>query len=249
MALRLDAETRNAGLAVRRTGARLRPVPAPLRLAALASCALAAAPGSAEGQLAQLLQAIKEGGGWARFSVEDGRGAYRSAAVPVAGLSLDGCFQVVRPATGTWTLTARDMLGDGRIEATVGAGEPVRFRYEAGFRTRLDVVVEWSEPRDTTLVVWIGLETLAQEGRDVCQPPPDGQPLQAEADAHGRAAVAGQSTAALPVRRRLGARPKRAARRSLHVKQDDRPNATAAAATTSASTTAASQASPVIRST
>lgn len=229
--------------------ARLRPVSLCLRVAAVASCASAAVPASAEGQLGRLLQAIKEGGGWARFSVEDGRGGYRSAAVPVAGLSLDGCFQVVQPATGTWTLTARDLLGDGRIEATVGAGEPVRFSYEAGFRTQLDVVVEWSEPRDTTLVVWIGLETLAQEGRDVCQPPPGDPPLQAGAVARGPAAVgAGQSRVVPSARRRPGARPRRLARRSLHAKQADKPKATTAAATTMASTTAGSQARPVIRS-
>lgn len=266
-------------LAVPWTGvrARVRPVSLLLRLATLASCVLAAVPTSAEGQLGRLLQAVKEGGGWARFSVEEGRGGYRSAAVPVAGLSLDGCFQVVQPATGTWTLTARDLLGDGRIEATVGAGEPVRFSYEAGFRTQLDVVVEWSEPRDTTLVVWIGLETLAQEGRDVCQPP-GGQRLQAGAGGRGRRLIAvgaGRSMVVRPASHAVasaatrrgrggrwtpaaasagqsvvapGSRPGCLARRSLHAKQAERTKATAAAATTMASTTAGSQARPVIRS-
>lgn len=171
MARRSDGYAHEGGLAARLDRIRLSLVRGLARLAVLASCLLAVAPESAEGQLARLLQAIKDGGGWARFSVENGRGGYRSAVVPVAGLSLEGCFQVVQPTTGTWTLTARDMLGDGRIEATVGAGESVRFSYEAGFRTRLDVVVEWSEPRDTTLVVWIGLDTLAGDERDACEPP------------------------------------------------------------------------------
>ncbi len=141
---------------------------------AAAAWALAVAPGLADAQLARLLQTLRDGGGWARFAVEGGRGGYRSSPVPVAGLSLSGCFQVVQPRTGAWTITARDMLGDGKIEATVAAGEPVRFSYEAGFRTRLDVVVEWSEPRDTTLVLWVGLDTLADEDRDSCRPPPPG---------------------------------------------------------------------------
>lgn len=144
------------------------------RLVVAAACAFAALPAPADGQIARLLQAVRDGGGWARFNVEGGRAGYRSAAVPVAGLSLAGCFQVVQPRMGVWTITARDMLGDGKIEATVEAGEPFRFSYEAGFRTQLDVVAEWSEPRDTTLVLWIGLETLADEERDVCQPPPGG---------------------------------------------------------------------------
>ncbi len=144
--------------------------------ALLSSCFLAVAPTAAESQLARLLQAVRDGGGWVRFEVEDGKSGYRSDPVPVVGLSLDGCFQVVQPRTGSWTLTARDMLGDGRIKATVEAGEPVRFSYEAGFRTQLDVVAEWSEPRNTTLVMWVGLETLADDDRDICEPPQGGGP-------------------------------------------------------------------------
>ena len=48
-------------------------------------------------------------------------------------------------------------------------GERVPFRYRTGRRAQLSVDVRWSEPRDTTLVVWVGLETPGQQ-RDVCDP-------------------------------------------------------------------------------
>ena len=38
-----------------------------------------------------------------------------------------------------------------------------------GRRAQLSVEARWSEARDTTLVVWVGLETPGQQ-RDVCEP-------------------------------------------------------------------------------
>jgi len=41
----------------------------------------------------------------------------------------------------------------------VEPGEPVEFSYTTGTLSRLSVEARWSEARDTTLLVWIGLET------------------------------------------------------------------------------------------
>ena len=137
---------------------------------------LAASVGSvspATGQIADLLQAMNQGGGWISLDVVDGHGSYQSTAMPVGGLRFDGCFQVWRGHSGEWKVRAEDKLGDGELEVTTTPGEPVDFAYRAGFQAQLDVSVEWSEPRDTTLFMWVGLSAFASGARDVCQPPPE----------------------------------------------------------------------------
>lgn len=145
-----------------------------MKIAALAAAALVAAvPCSAEGQLAELFRAVANGGSWATIEVEAGRGSFKSAAMPVAGLSLEGCFQVWEGHSGTWRVRAEDLLGDAEIDVEVEPGESVLFEYEAGLRAQVEVTVEWSEPRDTTFFAWVGLKGLASDPqRDVCEPPP-----------------------------------------------------------------------------
>lgn len=135
---------------------------------------LAVVPTSAQGQLGQVLQAAANGGSWVRFQVEAGRGAYRSARLPVAGMTLDGCFQVWEGHSGSWTVRAKDLRGTTEIDVTVAPGEPVEFSYEGGMTAEIDVQIEWSEARDTTLIAWVGLLALAgdEDERDICQPPP-----------------------------------------------------------------------------
>ncbi len=134
---------------------------------------LGAGADPARGQLAQLLRAVGDGGSWVNLTIEAGRGAYRSAVLPVAGLALDGCFQVWEGHSGSWTVRADDTQGDGKVDVTAPPGEAVEFRYKAGLQAQLDVTVEWSEPRDTTLFLWVGLAVLASgaEDRNICQPP------------------------------------------------------------------------------
>ncbi len=139
----------------------------------VAAAALAAVPSSAEGQLAELFRAVANGGSWTTIEVEGGRGSFKSAAMPVAGLSLEGCFQVWEGHSGRWRVRTHDLFGDAEIDVEVTPGESVPFEYEAGLRAQVEVAVEWSEPRDTTLFVWVGLKALAGDPqRDVCQPPP-----------------------------------------------------------------------------
>ena len=136
----------------------------------------------AEGQLIQLLRAIGNGGSWINLPVEKGRASLSSPVVPLSGLTIDGCLHVWSGHTGKWTVRAKDTLGDKELDFVAEPGKPVRFDYEAGLRAQLDLTIEWSEPRDTTLFLWIGLargqkederkdgEEKNEEGRDICRP-------------------------------------------------------------------------------
>lgn len=138
-------------------------------------------PAPAEGQLIHLLKAIGNGGSWVSLPVEKGRATLRSPVVPLAGMALNGCLHVWTGNSGKWTVRAEDALGDEKLEVVAEPGKPVRFDYKAGLRAQLDLDVRWSEPRDTTLFMWIGLARGKREdgekdgekekdGRDICRP-------------------------------------------------------------------------------
>lgn len=117
-----------------------------------------------------LLRSIQQGGGWVAIPVEGGEGSLVTRAVPTAGMTLNGCVRVYPGMSGRWELQARDALGDGHIEASVRGGEAVPFSYQTGQRGQLQVDARWSEPRDTTLLLWIGLGRTDGSGRDPCEP-------------------------------------------------------------------------------
>ncbi len=145
-----------------------------LGVAVTALSGVLALPAPAEGQIAQVLEAVNSGGSWIRLPVEGGHASYRSPAFPLAGMAFDGCVKIWERHSGSWTISARDAMGDARLDVTAAPGEPVRFDYKAGFQAQLEVDVEWSEPRDTTLFVWVGVSTAMNQDadRDICQPPP-----------------------------------------------------------------------------
>jgi hypothetical protein len=118
----------------------------------------------------ELLQTLRNGGGWVSIPVEGGTGRLVTDELPTLGLTLQGCVQVYVRHSGRWNIRARDTLGEGRLDAEVEAGEPVRFSYTTGSRAQLTVDARWSEARDTTLLVWVGLETSLAEDRDPCVP-------------------------------------------------------------------------------
>jgi hypothetical protein len=132
--------------------------------------ALSAAPGPASGQsVFDLFQSMMEGGGWIRIPIEAGRGTYLSLPLPTVGLTLKGCMQIYAGHSGQWDILVRDNLGDGTLEVSVAAGESIPFDYRTGPTAQLSVDARWSEARDTTLVVWIGLEAPGID-RDACEP-------------------------------------------------------------------------------
>ena len=160
---------------------RLRPR-STLTLAAFLAAASLFPAAPAEGQLMQLLKAIGDGGSWISLPVEKGRASLSSPVVPLAGMSIDGCLHVWTGHSGKWTVRAKDTLGDETLDVVAEPGKPVRFDYKAGLRAQLDLNIEWSEPRDTTLFMWIGLargkkeeekkDGEEKEGRDICTPAP-----------------------------------------------------------------------------
>jgi len=102
--------------------------------------------------------------------IEDGVGSVSTETLPTLGLTLRGYGQVYGAHTGQWAIQARDSLGEGRLDVEVEPGEPVEFSYTTGALARLTVEARWSESRDTTLLVWIGLETRNPRRPDACVP-------------------------------------------------------------------------------
>ena len=155
---------------------RIRRPPVPGGAVALLALAAWFAPAPAEGQVVQLLRTVGNGGSWINLPVKKGRASFRSPVMPLAGLSVNGCLRVWRGHSGSWTVRARDTVGGQELEAKLVPGTPAKFEYDAGLQAQLDLVVEWSEPRDTTLFMWIGVERAKKEkekdDRDICQPPP-----------------------------------------------------------------------------
>jgi hypothetical protein len=120
--------------------------------------------------IGDLLRSIQQGGGWVSIPIEAGKGNFSSIAIPTMGIQLSGCVQVWNGHSGRWDITAQDNLGEGRLDVSAAPGEPVPFTYAPGARSQLDVAFRWSEPRDTTLMLWVGLDGPADGDRDSCQP-------------------------------------------------------------------------------
>jgi len=91
------------------------------------------------------------------------------------GLVFTGCAKVWNGHSGRWSFDARDALGTASLQAErVEPGEPVPFTARSGLRSRLELEIRWSEPRDTTLSLWIGLEREGRRGEQACEPPEGG---------------------------------------------------------------------------
>jgi hypothetical protein len=135
----------------------------------LAAALVGLAPGGAHGQVEAVMAAIRNGGGWVSIDIQDGRGSASTLPMPAMGMRLNGCMQVWSGNTGRWRIRAHDKVTDQVIETSSLPGENVTFSHEFGLRTQLDVEFIWSEPRDTTLFLWVGLGD-AESDPDVCIP-------------------------------------------------------------------------------
>ena len=135
----------------------------------LAFVAALAIPGPVLAQ-GDLLQSMRQGGSWIEIPIEGGWGRLQTEIVPTFGLAVTGCFNVWWGHSGEWQVEVREPMNGGRLEAMAAPGEGVPFSYRTGPRSRLDVRVRWSEPRDTTLIVWVGFERVASTEMDSCTP-------------------------------------------------------------------------------
>lgn len=135
---------------------------------------MVAAPSQARAQsLFDLLAALRQGGGWISLPVERGRAQVKTRALPTSGLELNGCLRVWHGHSGRWHIRAEDTYTGQTLERRAASNEPVSFSVDTGPWAQLDVEVEWSEPRDTTLIMWVGLRRpgrAAENGRDPCEP-------------------------------------------------------------------------------
>jgi hypothetical protein len=128
-------------------------------------------PTPAAGQgLADLLGSIQRGGGWISIPVRQGQGVLETPAVPTGGFTISGCMQIWPGHSGIWDIEARDPIGGGSLDVQARGGQSVPFSYVTGPMARLAVDVHWSEPRDTTLMVWVGLDRPSKPDHDSCEP-------------------------------------------------------------------------------
>lgn len=140
-------------------------------LVSLVAASLTLTPTTVSAQsVKDLLASMEQGGGWVSVPISNGTGHVSTMTVPTVGVTVAGCVQVWRGHSGRWDIEARDALGSGRLAMSAEAGEPVPFTYTAGMRSQLEIDFAWSEPRDTTLYLWVGLARPNQDPEETCEP-------------------------------------------------------------------------------
>jgi hypothetical protein len=140
----------------------------------LVSAVLIMAPARASAQdqagVADVLSGLRSGGGWVGIPIVEGQGSFSTVRVPTMALSLAGCVNIWYGHSGSWEIEAREqMLGSVlRIEAEPGVGVP--FEHDFGLQAQVDIDFRWSEPRDTTLLLWVGIDLAGEGSESVCEP-------------------------------------------------------------------------------
>ena len=72
--------------------------------------------------------------------------------------------------SGSWTLTATDLVSQQELEITAEPGEGGLFAHTFGMQAQIDFDFEWSEPRDTMLLMWVGLNMGGEGKPESCEP-------------------------------------------------------------------------------
>ena len=140
----------------------------------LVTAAITVAPskGSAQDQarIADVLAGLQSGGGWVRIPITRGEGSFSTVRVPTMALSVTGCVNVWYGHSGSWEIEAHEqVLGSAlHLEAEPGVGVP--FEHAFGMQAQVDIDFRWSEPRDTTLMLWVGVDLAGESGTAVCEP-------------------------------------------------------------------------------
>lgn len=134
-----------------------------LALASLAPAAVAAQ------EAADIMDGLRQGGGWVRVPIQAGAGSARTMTLPSVGMTLAGCLNVWGGHSGSWEIRARDNVSAAElvVEAQPGVGVP--FSHTFGFQAQVDFDFRWSEARDTTLLMWVGL-AVGRSVREACTP-------------------------------------------------------------------------------
>jgi len=132
---------------------------------------IASSPVDARAQgIQEVLATIRNGGGWVSVPIERGHGTVSTLTLPTMGMTLTGCVNVWGGHTGEWEIRARDTVAEDSLEVASTPGKGVRFTHEFGLRSQIEFEFEWSEPRDTTLFLWVGLEREDDGPDEACTP-------------------------------------------------------------------------------
>jgi hypothetical protein len=136
----------------------------------ITAIALAAPQPSGAQKVADVMTGIRDGGGWIGVPIEAGHGTFSTVTLPTAGMTLKGCVTVWYGHSGRWEIEARERIADDvlRIAAEPGIGVP--FSHEFGMRAQIDFDFRWSEARDTTLMLWVGLDLMGRDDGEACEP-------------------------------------------------------------------------------
>ena len=120
--------------------------------------------------LTDVTSSIRDGGGWVAIAIEGGEGSYSSPRLPTLPLKLNGCVTVWDQLSGSWEIEATETVTGTKLLLSAAPGVGVSFTHQFGVQSQVDVSFRWSEPRDTTLLLWVGL-TINPDGVDaVCEP-------------------------------------------------------------------------------
>lgn len=131
----------------------------------------AATPSEGHAQsIQEVLATIRNGGGWVTVPILSGRGTASTVMLPTMGLTLSGCVNVWEGHSGEWEIRARDVIVEDSLALASEPGKGVRFAHEFGLRSQIEFEFEWSEPRDTTLFLWVGLDREDEGPEAACTP-------------------------------------------------------------------------------
>lgn len=140
---------------------------------ALVASALLSAPAGLLGQgVGEMMSTLRAGGTWVTIPIEAGQGSYNSLTIPTATMTLNGCLNVWPGHSGTWEIEAVEKVQGAELLITAEPGVGVPFRHQFGMTAQLDFDFRWSEARDTTLYIWVGVDMSGSGDTSVCEPPP-----------------------------------------------------------------------------
>lgn len=125
----------------------------------------------AEGQVvSEVMSGIQNGGGWVEVPIQNGLGSMSTMTLPTIGLTLAGCITVWPGHSGSWVLGAHDRVSDATLELTAEPGVGELFSHTFGLQAQIDFDFRWSEARDTTLLMWVGLNRGGEGEDQSCEP-------------------------------------------------------------------------------
>ena len=132
---------------------------------------LVTSPAAGKAQtVSEVMAGLRNGGGWVAIPIAAGEGTIRSMTIPTGGLNLSGCINVWPGHSGEWQIRAHDRVGDKTTELNATPGVGVPFSHGFGLTAQVDFDFHWSEARDTTLMMWVGLGIGGESSEEPCEP-------------------------------------------------------------------------------